>query len=200
MLKTTISLMLLTGLTAAGRAQTTALFAVNQPPQFQVDAGDDLDYIPGLILQVAATGGTSTYSYLWTPPQFLDDPTSPTPEVQGLLATTLFSVQVTDLGMGCTLSDEVMVDVTSGIHTMGGGILAVFPNPSDGLVRIQATMAVQRVQLRSPNGTLTMEHSGMPMRELVMDISALPAGVYYMTIEFVDGRSNTQKLCATSVH
>ena len=198
MLKTTITLLLLAGPAMVGRAQTTALFTVNQPPQLQVDAGDDLAYVPGLILQVAATGGTSTYGYLWVPAQYLNDPTSPTPEVQGLPAATLFTVQVTDLGMGCTLTDEVLVDVTTSISAMGIGNPTVFPNPSDGLVRIQTPVAIARVQLRSLNGALAMEHSGMPLRELVLDVSALPAGVYFMTIEFIDGRSNTHKLCATS--
>ncbi|MBK9177623.1 MAG: T9SS type A sorting domain-containing protein, partial [Flavobacteriales bacterium] len=170
------------------------------PPQLQVDAGDDLPYVPGLTLQVAATGGTGTYSYLWSPTQYLDDPTSPTPMVQGLMSTTLFTVQVTDAVMGCTLTDEVLVDYNIGMSELGSGAIAVYPNPSDGLVRIQGPVAVQRVQLRAPNGALAIEHSGAALHDLVMDVSSLPAGVYFMTIEFIDGRSHTHKLCATSVH
>lgn len=200
MLKQTVPLLVLIGLAMAGRAQTVALFAVNQPPQFQVDAGDDLSYVPGLTLQVAATGGTSTYSYLWSPAQYLDDPTSPTPTVQGLMSTTLFTVQVTDAALGCTLTDEVLVDYNIGMSEWGSGAIAVYPNPSDGLVRIQGPVAVQRVQVRAPNGALATEHRGAAMRELVMDVSSLPAGVYFMTIEFIDGRSHTHKLCATSAH
>lgn len=200
MLQPTTALLFLTGLALTGQAQTVALFGVNQPPQFHVDAGDDLAYVPGLTLQVAATGGTGTYSYLWAPAQFLDDPASPTPMVQGLMSTTLFTVQVTDAVMGCTLTDEVLVDYNIGMSDLGSGAVAVYPNPSDGLVRIQGPVAVQRVQLRSPNGALAMEHSGAARRDLVMDVSSLPAGVYFMTIEFIDGRSHTYKLCATSAH
>ncbi len=198
--KTITFLLLIAGLATVGRAQTIVQFAVDQPPQLQVDAGDDLAYAPGLLLQVATSGGTGSYNYLWAPEQYLDDPTSPTPEVQGLLVTTLFTVQVTDLGTGCVLTDEVLVVVTTGMPTMAGGSLSVFPNPSDGSVRIQAPVAMQRVQLRSPNGSLAMEHRGMPMWDAVIDVSALPAGVYFMTIDFIDGHSNTLKLCATSAH
>ena len=184
----------------AANAQTIITFTVDQPPKFEVDAGEDLAYTPGLTLQAAATGGTSNYSYLWAPPQYVDDPTSPTPMVQGILASTLFTVQVTDLGLGCTLADDVQVDFTTGMPEVGNGAFAVFPNPTDGWVRIQGPVAVQRVQLRSPSGALVLEHQGMTMRETAVDVSSLPAGVYFMTIDLVDGRSHTSKLCTTSAH
>jgi hypothetical protein len=198
MLHRILSILTLVGLATAGHAQTVATFTVAQPPQFVVDAGDDLAYTPGLALQVAATGGSNNYSYLWAPAEYLDDPTSPTPVVQGIMGGTLFTVQVTDLGIGCTLADDVQVDFTTGMPGVGDGALAVFPNPSDGMVRIHAPVALQRVQLRSLNGALAMEYSGMAMRELVMDVSALPAGLYFMSIEFVDGSQHTHKLCATT--
>jgi hypothetical protein len=200
MLKPTSALILLTGLALTGQAQTVALFMVDQPPQFIVDAGDDLVFEPGLSLQVAATGGSGTYTYLWSPEQFLDDPTYPTPQVLGLFGVTMFTVQVTDVGSGCTLADEVLVDYSTGMSGADGGALNVYPNPTDGSVRIHSPTAIQHVQLRAPNGALAMEQPGGAMRSLVMDVSALPAGVYFMTISFPDGRSETHKLCTTSAH
>ncbi len=191
---------ILVGLATVGHAQTVAFFAVDQPPRFLVDAGDDLAYVPGVTLQVMATGGSSTYAYLWTPAEYLDDPNSPMPMVQGIVGSTLFTVQVTDLGLGCTLTDEVQVDFTTGIPSAGDGLLNVFPNPTDGPVRIQAPVAVQRVQLRSLNGVLAMEYNGISMRELVLDISVLSAGVYFMTVDLIDGRHHTHKLCTTIGH
>lgn len=181
-------------------AQYTATFAVVQPPQFQVDAGADMVFEPGLTLQASATGGTSTYGYQWSPAQYLNDPSSATPQVQGILVPTLFTVQVTDVGLGCTLTDDVLVDYTTGISGISGTGLSVHPNPTDGLVRIQGPVAVERVMLRTANGVLAMEQMGTPLRDLVLDVSTLPAAVYFMTIEFVDGRSLTQKLCTTSAH
>jgi hypothetical protein len=184
----------------AAQAQIVATFSVDQPPKFEVDAGDDLAYTPGLTLQVVATGGTGSYSYLWAPPELLDDPSSATPEVVGIMGTTLFTVQVTDLGLGCTLLDEVQVDLTTGMPEVGDGALAVFPNPTDGLVHIQAPVAVQRVQLRALSGALAVEYTGMAMHKLVMDISMLPAGIYCVTIELPDGLTHTRKLCVTTAH
>ncbi len=200
MLHRTIVLMALAGLAVDSKAQLVATFTVMQPPQFQVDAGADQVYEPGLTLQASATGGTSNYSYLWSPAEFVDDPASPTPQVQDLAGPMLFTVQVTDAGLGCTLVDDVFVDYTTGLAGVEEQELSVFPNPTDGLVRIQGPVAVERVMLRSPNGALVMEQVGTAMRNVVMDVSALPAALYFMTIAFVDGSSQTQKLCTTSAH
>jgi hypothetical protein len=181
-------------------AQYTATFAVVQPPQFQVDAGEDLVFEPGLTLQAAATGGTSTYGYQWSPAQYLDDPNSPAPVVQDLLASTTFTVQVTDLGLGCVLTDEVFVDFSVGIPSALDAALKLSPNPSGGLVRIQAPAVVEHVVIHSPKGAMVMEYRGMSSRDLSLDVSPLPAGVYFLTIELVDGRRNTQRLCTTSAH
>ncbi len=194
------TLLIAAAITIPLQAQTIITFAVDQPPKFEVDAGDDLAYTPGLTLQAGASGGTNNYSYLWAPPQYLDDPALENPVVQGIMGPTLFTVQVTDLGLGCTLVDDVHVDFTTGMPEVGNEALAVFPNPTDGLVRIQGPVAVQRVQLRSPSGALVLEHQGMTMRETAVDVSSLPAGVYFMTIDLVDGRSHTSKLCTTSAH
>jgi len=196
----TFALLFFALLAAGSKAQNTASFTVSQPPQFQVDAGADLVFEPGITLQALAMGGTSTYGFQWSPAQYLDDPASPTPQVQDILVPTLFTVQVTDVGLGCTLTDDVLVDFTSGLSGISGMGLSIHPNPTDGLVRIQGPVAVERVVLRSVNGMLAMEQVGTAMRELVLDVSTLPAAVYFMTIEFVDGRVQTQKLCTTSAH
>jgi len=96
--------------------------------------------------------------------------------------------------------DDVFVDYTTGLAGVEEQELSVFPNPTDGLVRIQGPVAVERVMLRSPNGALVLEQSGTAMREVVMDVSTLPAAMYFMTIMFVDGSSQTHKLCTTSAH
>lgn len=200
MLYRSIVLITLAGLAAEATAQIVATFTVVQPPQFLVDAGEDQVYEPSLTLQASAMGGTSNYSYLWSPAQFVDDPASPTPQVQGLLGPTLFTLQVTDAGVGCTLVDEVFVDHTTGVVGVGDQALSIFPNPTDGLVRIQGPVAVEHVMLRSPKGVLVLEQSGTAMRDVVMDVSTLPPAVYFLSILFVDGSSQTHKLCTTSAH
>ncbi|MEZ4791558.1 MAG: T9SS type A sorting domain-containing protein [Flavobacteriales bacterium] len=198
MLHRSIVLIALAGLAAGSKAQLVATFTVVQPLQFEVDAGEDQVYEPGLTLQAAAVGGTSTYSYLWSPAAFVDDATSQTPLVLGLLGPTLFTVQVTDAGLGCTLVDQVFVDYTTDVSEVEAQALSIFPNPTDGLVRIQGSVAVEQVMLHSPNGVLMLDQYGMMMRDVVVDVSTLPTAVYFMTILFVDGRSQTHKLCTTS--
>ncbi|GAB4333353.1 MAG: hypothetical protein Kow00127_24830 [Bacteroidales bacterium] len=60
-------------------------------------------------LEVTATGGSGTYSYLWSPADGLDDPTSANP-VATPSETTTYTVSVND-GF-TTVTDEVTLDVS----------------------------------------------------------------------------------------
>jgi hypothetical protein len=92
------------------------------------------------------------------------------------------------------------VDFSTGIAGLGNGEFSMFPNPTNGLVRILGPAALQFVQVSAPNGTRVMEWSGVAARDLVLDVSCLPAGVYFVTIAFTDGRTRTHKLCATTAN
>ncbi|MBL0308154.1 MAG: hypothetical protein IPP77_00170 [Bacteroidetes bacterium] len=58
-----------------------------------------------------ATGGTSPYSYAWSPPSGLTSDTTANPSVAGIGSPTNYTVTVTDAN-GCSASDIVFVDVT----------------------------------------------------------------------------------------
>ena len=68
-----------------------------------VQPGDSI--CPGTPFQLEASGGAT---YAWTPAQFLDDPTSPTPTAN-VSQTTVFTVIVTDSCGADTLDVELMV-------------------------------------------------------------------------------------------
>ncbi|MEM0996795.1 MAG: choice-of-anchor L domain-containing protein [Bacteroidota bacterium] len=80
-----------------------------------VDAGQDRDICQGDSAQLDAVAGgdsTATYSFLWTPPQFLNDSTLEDP-LAGPNTTTMFYVQSTT-NFGCLSPvDSVLVTVTS---------------------------------------------------------------------------------------
>lgn len=198
MLKPFAAFSILAGVSMSTEAQTVALFAVSQPPPFHIDVGDDLTFVPGLTLEVLVTGGTGDYSYLWGPPEFLDDPSSQTPAVLGLVGTTLFTVQVTDIGLGCVLTDELLVDAGIGMSEAVEQAFMLYPNPSKDFVRIRGPVGLRRVRLNSLSGALILEQSELTSRELVLDLTSVPAGVYFLTIELASGRNSTHKLCRTS--
>ncbi len=73
-----------------------------------ISAGSDIIIVAGDIAQLAATGGSS---YTWEPAEFLDDPTSATPNAT-VTETTTFTVTNTD-ELGCTNTASVQVIVTT---------------------------------------------------------------------------------------
>ncbi len=179
-------------------AQLIVPFAVNQPPEFQVDAGADVQYSDGMTLQASALGGTANYSYQWSPAQFLSDSNSANPTVSGLFGSTIFTVVATDLGLGCSLSDQVQVFYFAGIDEFSAHGAVVFPNPSSGNVHVRSVAGIRFVQLFSTSGSMLMMEHGAYSTELTLDVSAVPAGVYFMSVELADGRSNQVKLCVTN--
>ncbi len=70
---------------------------------------------------VAATGGSGTYTYAWTPAAGLSDPTILNPVFVGFTTTTTFTLTVTDTGTSCVKSDNVSISVAAPTGGGGGG-------------------------------------------------------------------------------
>ena len=79
----------------------TETIAVAQ--KVNVDAGADqtIDYGTYTTLEGAATGGSSDYSYSWSPSEFVVDPSDPASATTNLYDDTYFTLTVTDNISGC---------------------------------------------------------------------------------------------------
>ncbi len=81
-----------------------------------VYAGMDIDipYAGTAQLNGTASGGSGNYVYSWTPADLLNNPSIPNPTTVSLTSSTLFYLQVTDLGTSCYGRDTVLVNVVGG--------------------------------------------------------------------------------------
>ncbi len=81
-----------------------------------VDAGvfQTIPYGTSTTLSGAVSGGSGSFSYLWTPQDKVIDPTNLTTETVMLEATTIFTLTVTDLNTGCAGDDTVTINITGG--------------------------------------------------------------------------------------
>lgn len=83
-------------------------------PESNAGADQSIPYGTTTILEGSASQGSGDYTYLWSPPELLDDPTSPNPTTVNMELTTQFSLVVTDLAGGCQDMDQMLVLVTGG--------------------------------------------------------------------------------------
>ena len=95
------------------------------PDQFNVVSGSNVT-----LAGVAATGGSGTYTYAWTPAANLSDPTILAPVASSVTASTTYTLTVTDTGTGCTTSDGVFISVAPPGGGGGGGTTPTVTAPT----------------------------------------------------------------------
>lgn len=190
-------LLVLGGLPVMG--QQTFTIASNLPPRLVAGAGVSVQSPPNVfdpfVLAPNAfhTGGSGSYTVLWSPSLGLNDPTLlsptmtfPTPALQGQYVLT-----VTD-GNGCIVQDTVMIDFSTDSKDGRGWDLSMTlaPNPSTGsftlLLQGQPSSSPLRMRVTDALGRLIRmeevpQFSGTLNRDF--DLQGIGAGVYFLAIE-----------------
>jgi uncharacterized protein (TIGR02145 family) len=106
----------------------SVLITVN--PAIIADAGNDTTISHGsdVIIGKLATGGTSPYTYSWTPNTNLSDANIAQP-VASPLISTMYYVLVTD-AIGCTNSDSIFVTIIAAVPTVSTTSISNITNTS----------------------------------------------------------------------
>lgn len=182
------------------QAQTTLQFQIDQPAApLQINAGEDqvFEGTNPVVLggQPTAFGANGNYTYLWSPAEFLDDPTAPNPEVIGLTVATTFTVIVTAEGALCDKTDEVFVDFTSGVLSRASSELHVFPNPFTDQVRFESSSTALSVQVYDIAGNRVLSQHASGTTNGLIDTSVLESGLYFFGFVFMNGEQKTLRLC-----
>lgn len=131
-----LSAFLLLFFPVALKAQFPVHFQANQPQELKAHAGSHVHAPQGATVTLggspSASGGTAPYSYLWKPPDNLDDTTVAYPQ---LTVDTLdqYKLKVTDQQL-CTAYDSINVTLETGIteQKKTNNPFAVYPNPIEG--------------------------------------------------------------------
>ena len=203
MVKLMITLSTLAVAALVGHAQKVALFTVDQPPQFVVDAGVDQTFSGSSLTlggQPTAAGGGAAYTFVWEPAGAFEDPTAANPILLDLSATTLFTVTVTDLISGCVKTGEVEVidDFISGTDELIGRLGRVYPNPTENELSVEAKEEIASITLRSLTGQEVMRATYPASSTAKLYLSQVPDGLCLLTMSLISGHQITHKLCKAS--
>ncbi len=128
------------------RAQSILNFSVAQPPSIlTVNAGTNKSISNGqqtvLGGSPSVSGGTSPYTYSWSPLQGLNQDNTANPAASPIVST-VYTMTVTD-SKGCSNSKSVTVTVNGvpvGIFNGYASSINVFPNPTNGSLFISSDL------------------------------------------------------------
>lgn len=185
-------------------SQTHVNISINQPSILQADAGKDTTICLNSSVAIGgmptATGGTSGYTYIWSPSTGLSDSTIANP-IASPTANMTYYVTVTD-GHSCTSIDTVniYVEICSAIDKFTSNnnrSLNIFPNPNKGtftliiestektgIINIEIVNSFGQVVYTEQVGKVEAKH------ESQIDISNYAKGNYIARIK----EDNTQTL------
>ena len=136
-------------------------------------------------LSVFATGGDGNYTYLWSPAETLDDPSSDKPLATPTEPETTYTVTVTD-GEGNTATGQVTVTIRNwSVDENGLQSLKVYPNPSKGNFTINVAEPI-RFELYNSLGQLLI--AGQKDGGSVQIQTQQEKGVYFLHIIGTSGR------------
>ena len=169
--------------------------SVDQPPVLEANAGSGKTIDEGESVELgadpAATGGSGTYIYSWTPESSIDDPDAENPTASPE-STTDYYLVVED-GNQCSDSDTVTVNVksVSGFSGLDNKPIKIYPNPAQDVLNIQFTgdmnqaCSLKIVNLQGKIMKKKQLQGGIKKKQI--DISALKAGVYFIQLSNREG-------------
>lgn len=186
----------------AANAQSTLIFQIDQPLEpLVISTGDDqqFDGINTIVLggNPTASGVFGNYTYLWSPAQYLDDPTASNPTVVNLDGPTTFTLTVFGEGALCEKTAQVFVDYTLGLSPTYAAALQVFPNPFTKAVRFDSEIQLTQIFVHDLAGNAVLQANQNELHAGVIDAAALEAGFYFFTFVYPNGNHTTLKLCKT---
>jgi hypothetical protein len=169
----------------------------SQPPALSAFAGKDTLVCSGHSVTLGgeptALGGYSSYMYLWSPPDGLNDPTSANPvATPGSSKTYMLTVKD---GQGCVAVSFVNVRIDPCLGVDGNSLnsnIRVFPNPTSGVFTISGlgplSSTPTRVQILNRLGQVvySSDFSTGPTGELKIEPKMLESGVYFLRIRLAD--------------
>ncbi len=155
----------------------TAGTTIVEPTALVLTTTNDTTNICDGTVSVTPTGGTFGYNYSWAPGgEIIDTPTS--------LCPGTYTVQVTDAN-GCTATATAIVQSSVSVNEMSSASFSTYPNPASESLVVKGEFNNVTITLTDVLGQQIMivaENVNGSISKTI-NISALPAGVYYLQLK-----------------
>jgi len=86
-----------------------------------------------------------------------------------------------------TYSDTVPVDFHVGIRELNKGAVTIYPNPVTDIVNVKSDYTITSIEVLSYIGQTAYIKNGIDQKTMKVNVSALPAGVYFVKVTTVEG-------------
>ena len=165
---------------------TTANFSITEPEALQVNAviEADLGNNEGQI-KLNLNGGTPGYTFMWS--------NGATTQNIGELSAGIYSVTITDAN-GCTteMEFEVLNESTANSSVVTDVSLVIYPNPSDGDVKIKWKGTGAQLIIVNQLGSVVLVKKVLNTQ--LHEVLDLEAGIYTVKIIGVNGSTAARQL------
>ena len=169
-----------------GYSQQThvVVLSSNQPSHLNANAGDDLVLSSGTNAQLGGspvvTGGTSPYTYDWTPNTELSDAAIANPSFTTLTDSRVYTLTITDFN-NCTAVDEINVTLNPLSLAMGDEI-RIYPTISERYFSIESKYVVEELILFDGLGRKVLS-THINESYFQLNVASLEGGVHLIKIK-----------------
>ena len=154
------------------------------PLEFEASSSQNED--GSIIGTTTIAGGLAPFDVVWQ-----DESTGEVADALNLVNGT-YIVTVTDAN-GCSVSLEIDIEYTSSIGGIDAQTFRVYPNPTQGVFRLETTQnGPLQLNISGVNGAKILEWSGITSNLSTFDLSGFPNGFY--TLQIIHQQSITQQL------
>lgn len=157
----------------------TAYISVHPLPIVEIVAPDTLYSHDTLVI----TAGSGFATYLWSTGETMESIVL-YPQVLGT-GWKEFSVTVTD-AHGCQAADTILILIVDVgiVEPLQEYDVSLFPNPASNQVYLHSPFAsIEKILIHNLSGQCMYNHAGWQKQsEILLDISALPQGIYFVQI------------------
>ena len=148
-----------------------------------------------LVPNIVSPGSGGPYTYNWSTSATTNSIVVIGSVPFGASSTTTYTLVVDD---GCTMPGAAAIFTVNavlclGIEELNNSSILFYPNPTNGLVRIETYEEFQSVEVIDITGKLLLSEK-VNTTSYILQIEHVNEGIYFVKLKFKDGRTITKKI------